>query len=74
MKIREGISRERVLDEIRESVAEDLHRHHLMEKKDLDNVTTAYGLESIRHHGNDQQSILAWIDKWKENFSKINFV
>jgi hypothetical protein len=33
MKIREGISRECVLDEIRESVAEDLHHHHLMDKK-----------------------------------------
>ena len=67
MKIREGISRERVLDEIRESVAKDLHRHHLVDKKDLNNITTAYGLENIRRHGNDQQSVLAWIEEWKEN-------
>jgi hypothetical protein len=67
LKIREGISRDRVLDEIRESVADDLHRQHLVDKKDLCNISTAYGLDNIRRHGNDQQSVLAWIKEWEEN-------
>ena len=67
MKIRQGVSRDRVLDEIRESVADDLHRQHLVDKKDLCNISTAYGLDNIRRHGNDQQSVLAWIKEWEEN-------
>ena len=39
MKIREGISGERILDDIRESFQEDLHRHHLVDKNDLTNIT-----------------------------------
>ena len=67
LKIREGISRDRVLDEIRESLSNDLHRQHLVDKKDLCNISTAYGLDNIRRHGNDQQSVLAWIKEWEEN-------
>ena len=67
MKIREGISGERILDDIRESVQEDLHRHHLVDKNDLTNITVAYNFENIRRHANDQQSVLAWIEQWKKN-------
>ena len=42
LMIREGISRDRVLDEIRESLSDDLHRQHLADKKDLCNISTAY--------------------------------
>ena len=43
LKIREGISRDCVLDEIRESVADDLHRQHLVDKKDLCNISKRAG-------------------------------
>ena len=62
MKIREGISREHILDQIRESVQNDLHCHHLADKN-LNNITAAYGLEKIRLYANDQQSFLAWIEE-----------
>ena len=38
-----------------------------MEKKDLQNISSSFGLESTRKHSNDQQSVLAWITQWKNS-------
>ena len=67
VKIREGVQRDRILDDIRQSVAEDLHRHHLTDRKDINNIEKAYGLDHIRRHMNDLQSVLAWIEEWKQD-------
>ena len=59
VKIRAGIHRDRILDDVRQSVAESLHRHHLLERKDIiTNIQKSYSLDKIRHHMNDQQSVL----------------
>ncbi len=67
VKIREGIHRDRILDDVRQSVAESLHRHHLLERKDITNIQKSYGLDKVRRHMNDQQSVLAWIEEWKQD-------
>ena len=56
-----------MLDEIGESLLDDLHHQHLVDRKDLCNISTAYGLGNIRRRGNDQQSILAWMKEWEAN-------
>ena len=67
VKIREAIHRDRILDDIRESVSKALHRHHLLERKDIANIEKSYGLDKVRRHMNDQQSVLAWIEEWKQD-------
>ena len=67
VKIRVGIHCDRILDDVRQSVAESLHRHHLLERKDITNIQKSYGLDKIRRHMNDQQSVLAWIEERKQD-------
>ena len=43
------------------------HRYHLIDRKDINNIEKAYGLDQIRRHMNDQQSVLAWIEEWKKD-------
>ena len=43
-KIRHGVSRERVLDDIRQSVSSTFHRQHLVDRQDLANLQRACGM------------------------------
>ena len=65
-KIKAGISTDNILDDIQESVNTQFHRHHLVDRKDVANFEAAYGLKDVRRHANDQQSVLAWIEEWKQ--------
>ena len=65
-KMRQGVSRDKILDEIRDGVTSNLCRHQLMTRKDLANIERAYGLRDVQRHANDQQSVLAWIQEWKQ--------
>ena len=65
-KLKQGVSRERIIDDIRESVSGKLGRHHLMARRDIANIEQAYGLRDVQRHANDQQSVLAWIEEWKQ--------
>ena len=58
--------RERTLDDIRENLSQKLARHHLIERRDIANIEQAYGLKDVQRHQNDQQSVLAWIEEWKQ--------
>ena len=50
-----------------ESVTDEIRRHHLIDKKDLANIEHTYGLKSIQQHAKNQQSMLAWIQEWKDS-------
>lgn len=67
-KLHQGISHERIIDDIRESIDEGgIKRHHLLEKKDLHNISCSFGLQGARRHANDQQSVHSWITEWKQS-------
>ena len=56
-KIQQGVPREKILDDIRDSETENnFFRHHLLEKKDLLNIERAFGLKDFQRHINDQDS------------------
>lgn len=58
-----------ILDEIRDKISGDsLERMHLLNKKDLHNITAAYNLqhEAVRHT-NDAISVEAWVNAMKDN-------
>lgn len=66
-KLQRGVSRERILGDIREDFPGGFERHHLIER--------AYGLRTVQRHENDQQSTLAWIEEWKQtNQNPVPFV
>ena len=64
-KIQQGVSRERILDDIRESVSATFHRQHLVDRQDLANVERAFALQNVQRHNNDHQSVLSWIGEWE---------
>ena len=67
-KIQRGVLREKILDDIRDSVTvNNFFRHHLLEKKDLLNIERAFGLKDFQRHINDQDSVLAWITEWEKS-------
>ena len=66
-KIKNGVSRQRILDDIRESVSKAFHRQHLIDRQDLANIERAFDLQNVQRHSNDLQSVLAWISEWKSD-------
>ena len=69
-KLQQGISNERIIDDIRNICNDEgIKRNHLLEKKDLQNISSSFGIESARKHTNDQQSVHAWITEWEQSES-----
>lgn len=67
-KMQQGVPRERILNDIREGVTKDQFlREHLVEKKDLFNIQSAFGLKDYQRHQNDLDSVLAWITEWNQS-------
>lgn len=67
-KLQQGISRERILNDIRNNMTvSNFKRHHLIDKKDINNIEKSYGLKAIHRHANDQTSVLSWISEWNDN-------
>lgn len=59
-KLRQGVSRQHILNDVRDNVGE-FRRHHLLDCKDVDNIKKSFGLNGIQRYANDQQSVLSWI-------------
>ena len=69
-QINEGVSVDRILEDIREeTLEEDIKRHQIVVKKDLDNIKRSFGLSDFKKHENDQESVRAWIEEWKNSNS-----
>ena len=69
-KLQQGISNERIIDDIRKSCNDrGIKRHHLLEKKDLRYISSCFGIEGARKHTNEQQSVHAWITEWEQSES-----
>ncbi|XP_048586956.1 uncharacterized protein LOC116617196 [Nematostella vectensis] len=64
-KLKQGVTKEKILQDVRDSVStKNIGRHHILERKDIQNIERAYGLKDVQRHPNDQQSVLAWITEW----------
>ena len=66
-KIKQGVSADKILDDIRDNIHGDtLQRHHLLDKKDILNIQQAYGISDVQRHANDQESKLACLREWED--------
>ena len=45
----------------------EFKRHHLAEKKDLDNIRISFGLNDTQRHPNDQASVRSWVEEWNNS-------
>ena len=56
-KLAQGISRDKILDDIRDNVGYDFRKIHLLDRNDIRNIKDCYNIDSIKRHENDQQSV-----------------
>ena len=68
-QIQRGVSKDKILHDIRNNVGTTFYRHHLVSNEDLKNIKNAFGLNEIQRHPNDQQSVLSWIKEWEASES-----
>ena len=65
-KLQQGISMERILDDIRDSVEDGANRKHLITRQDLHNIRHQYNIEGIHRDHNDLTSVTAWVEEMKD--------
>ena len=70
-RLQQGASRDRILNDIREDATKhsdlEFKRHHLVDKKDIGNMKTAFALNDIQKHSDDQTSVRAWLQEWDKS-------
>ena len=69
-KLSQGVTFERVLDDIRESIGDHVKRIHLTTRKDLQNIERSFGLREAKKHQDDATIVLLWVQEMAR--SKVN--
>lgn len=64
-QLAQGVTFERILDDIRDNVGTRFDRIHLVTRKDIANIEKAYGLKGVEKHPIDAVSVGAWIEELK---------
>ena len=63
-KLQNGVTSERIIDDIRNiSDSTDLHREHLISRKDIANIKRQYYIEGVQRHHNDLLSVSAIVEE-----------
>ena len=66
-QLQQGVTIERIMDNIRNNIAGGITREHLVSKQDVHNVKNQYNIEGIIRHANDQTSVCAWVEELKSS-------
>ena len=59
--MKQGVTKQKILDDIRESIGAQFARDHLIDKQDIANIKRRGGIDEIQRHPNDMMSVLGWI-------------
>ena len=62
-KLHQGVSVERILDDIRDNIDTNISREHLVTRQDIRNIKTQYNVDSISRHKDDPISVNAWVEE-----------
>ena len=62
-QLSKGVSFDRILDDVRDSVGLSLQRIHLLTKKDIQNIERAHNIKGIQRHADDALSVSAWVEE-----------
>lgn len=65
IKLKDGVSMEKILDDIRDTVTDHVSRVHLVTRQDLYNIKRQYNIEGIARHSNDHVSTSIWVEEMK---------
>ena len=64
-KLAQGVTFDKILDDIRSSVSDDFKRIHLIQRKDINNIECAFKLEGGQRHHDDATSVAAWVEEMR---------
>ncbi|XP_038070595.1 uncharacterized protein LOC119739654 isoform X2 [Patiria miniata] len=64
-KLGQGISRDRIMNELRDSEGELMRQQELARARDGYDVKKSLGVETVQKHVNEKDSVLAWILQWE---------
>ena len=65
-KLQQGITIERILDDIRDTLStEGIKREHMVTRLDINNVRLLHNIEGIIKHSNDLSRVSAWVEEMK---------
>ena len=62
-QLQQGVTIERIMDNIRDNTMEGITREHLVTKQDVHNVKNQYNIEGVMRHTNDLTSVCAWVEE-----------
>ena len=65
-KLAQGVTFDKILDDIRSSVSDNFKRIHLLQRKDINNIERALKLEGGQRHKDDATSVVAWVEEMRE--------
>ncbi|XP_065677422.1 uncharacterized protein LOC124808593 [Hydra vulgaris] len=68
-KLKTGVTKDRILNDIRDETSCVQSRLHLTQRQDIKNLEKAFNINSIQLHANDQDSVGIWL---KESQMKAN--
>ena len=61
-QLQQGVTIERIMDNIRDDTMEGIIREHLVTKQDVHDVKNQYNIEGVMRHVNDLTSVCAWVE------------
>ena len=61
--LQQGVTMERIMDNIRGNTVRGITREHLVTKQDIHNIKHHYNIEGVMRHENDLTSICAWVEE-----------
>ena len=68
-KLRQGVTMEHILDDVRDSVGKDVERIHLLTRKDMHNIESSFNLVRARKHKDDATSVDCWVNEMTQTES-----
>ena len=62
-QLQQGVTMERIMDNIRQNIVGGINREHLVTKQDIHNIKNQYNIEGVMRHMNDLTSVCAWVEE-----------
>ena len=62
-KLHQGVSIERILDDIRDNIDDSISCEHLVTRQDIRNIKTQYNVDGISRHKDNPISVNAWVEE-----------
>ena len=60
-RVKDGVTFDRIIDDIRSNISSRVDRVHLITKKDVSNIQQSFGLQGVERHPDDATSLAAMI-------------